>query len=148
MASVHDQFRLREAFVQIGNVLESQPGAKFWAGEQYYRRQHIDIDDFYPLDSSGYGGGFEDLNVGNGRLAVAFISAARPDIVTQNGNLAKSTIDVRIYGVKGPRIQGNTYRSPGPVGSITHGPRVVRRSQRAQQHRAQSCLQQTDMPLG
>ena len=101
----NDQFRLREAFVQIGNVLESQPDAKFWAGERYYRRQHVDINDFYPLDASGYGGGVEDLNVGIGQLAVAFISAARPDIVTQNGNLAKSTIDVRLYGVKGPRIR-------------------------------------------
>ena len=101
----NDQFRLREAFVTIGNVLESQPGAKFWAGERYYRRQHIDIDDFYPLDASGYGGGVEDLNVGIGKLALAFISAARPDIVTQNGNLAKSTIDVRLYGVKGPQIR-------------------------------------------
>jgi maltoporin len=101
----NDQFRLREAFVQIGNVLESQPDAKFWAGERYYRRQHIDINDFYPLDASGYGGGVEDLNVGIGKLAVAFISAARPDIVTQNGNLAKSTIDVRLYSVKGPRIR-------------------------------------------
>lgn len=85
MASGNDQFRLREAFVTIGNVLESQPGAKFWAGERYYRRQHIDIDDFYPLDASGYGGGVEDRNVGIGKLAVAFISAARPSIITQNG---------------------------------------------------------------
>jgi maltoporin len=52
----NDQFRLREAFVQAGNVLDSQPGAKFWAGERYYRRQHIEINDFYTLDMSGYGG--------------------------------------------------------------------------------------------
>ena len=45
----NDQFRLREAFIQAGNVLESQPDAKFWAGERYYRRQHIEINDFYPL---------------------------------------------------------------------------------------------------
>src|SRR5262249_17837449 len=51
----NDQFRLREAFISIGNLSRSQPGAKFWAGERYYRRQHIDIDDFYPLDMSGYG---------------------------------------------------------------------------------------------
>ena len=50
----NDQFRLREAFVQAGNLFESQPGAKFWAGERYYRRQHIDINDFYTLDVSGY----------------------------------------------------------------------------------------------
>jgi len=102
----NDQFRLREAFVQIGNVLKSQPDAKFWAGERYYRRQHIDINDFYPLDASGYGGGVEDLNVGIGKLAVAFLSGGRPDIVTQNGTLAKNNIDVRLYGVKGPHLWG------------------------------------------
>ena len=101
-----DQFRLREAFVQIGNVLDFQPHAKFWAGERYYRRQHIDIDDFYPLDLSGYGGGAEDVDVRVGKLAVAFLSGARPDIVTQNGTLAKSNIDVRLSGVKGPPIWG------------------------------------------
>jgi maltoporin len=97
-----DQFRFREAFVQAGNVFENQPGAKFWAGERYYRRQHIDSDDFYPLDMSGYGGGVEDVNVGFGKLALALINTTRPDIVTQNGNLTKSNIDARLYDVKGP----------------------------------------------
>src|SRR6516164_9669876 len=98
----NDQFRLREAFVQAGNVLESQPDAKFWAGERYYRRQHVDINDFYPLDMSGYGGGVEDINVRVGKIAVAFISGARPDIVTKNGYLSKSNSDVRLYDLKGP----------------------------------------------
>lgn len=77
----NDKFRLREAFVQAGNVLGSQPDAKFWAGERYYRREHVEIDDFYPLDMSGYGGGVEDLDLRIGKLAVAFLSGARPDIV-------------------------------------------------------------------
>src|ERR1700719_654209 len=76
----NDQFRLREAFVTAGNVFESLPGAKFWAGERYYRRQHIDIDDFYPLDMSGYGAGVEDLDVRVGKLAVAYLAGARQDI--------------------------------------------------------------------
>jgi maltoporin len=98
----NDQFRLREAFVQGGHIFESQPDAKFWAGERYYRRQHIEINDFYPLDMSGYGAGVEDLNVGVGKLAVAFLAAARPDIVTQNGNYAKSNVDLRLYDIKAP----------------------------------------------
>jgi maltoporin len=97
-----DQYRFREAFVQAGNLFESQPNAKFWIGERYYRRLHIDSDDFYPLDMSGYGGGVEDLQTRFGKLAVALLNTARPDIVTQNGNLAKSNIDVRFYDVKGP----------------------------------------------
>jgi maltoporin len=98
----NDQFRLREAFVRAGNILESQPNAKFWAGERYYRRQHIEINDFYPLDMSGYGAGFEDLDLGVGKLAVGYLSGARPDIQTPNGNFVKSNIDVRFYDVKAP----------------------------------------------
>jgi maltoporin len=98
----NDQFRLREAFVRAGHILESQPDAKFWAGERYYRRQHIEIDDFYPLDMSGYGAGVEDLNIGIGKMSVAYLAGARPDIVTTVGNLTKSNIDVRFYDLKGP----------------------------------------------
>src|SRR5262249_33032079 len=98
----NDQFRLREAFITFGNLFESQPGAKFWAGQRYYRRQHIEINDFYPLDMSGYGAGVEDLNVRVGKLAIAYLGGARPDLVTDNGPLAKSNIDVRLYDVKGP----------------------------------------------
>jgi maltoporin len=98
----NDQFRFREAFVQAGNLFRSQPNAKFWAGERYYRRQHIDINDFYPLDMSGYGAGVEDLDLHVGKLAVAFLSGARPDIPTGNGFLAKNNIDVRFYDIKGP----------------------------------------------
>lgn len=98
----NDQFRFREAFVEAGDVLEIQPNAKFWAGQRYYRRQHIDINDFYPLDMSGYGAGVEDWDLRVGKMAVAFLSGARPDIVTQNGYLAKNNIDVRLYALKGP----------------------------------------------
>lgn len=97
-----DQFRFREAFVQIGNIFKSQPDALFWAGERYYRRQHIDIDDFYPLDMSGYGAGVENFNVGFGKAAVAFLGGARPDIVTNAGNYSKANIDTRVYDIKAP----------------------------------------------
>src|SRR5262245_2253029 len=98
----NDQFRLREAFISVGNLFESQPNAKFWAGERYYRRQHIEINDFYPLDMSGYGAGVEDLNVRVGKLAVGYLAGARPDIVTDHGAWAKSNVDVRLYDVKAP----------------------------------------------
>src|SRR5512132_3429558 len=88
----NDQFRLREAFIQAGNVIESQPDAKFWAGERYYRRQHIEINDFYPLDMSGYGGGVEDVNLGFGKMALGYLAGARPDVATQNGSYSKSNI--------------------------------------------------------
>jgi maltoporin len=97
-----DQFRVREAFVQAGDILETQQNATVWAGERYYRRQHIDNDGFFTLDMSGYGGGVEDLNVKFGKAAVAFIGVARPDVITQNGNLTTSRMDATVYDVKGP----------------------------------------------
>ena len=98
----NDQFRLREAFVRGGHLFDRQPEAKFWAGERYYRRQHVEINDFYPLDMSGYGGGVEDVNVGVGKLAVGYLAGARPDVATQNGNYIKSNVDVRLYDLQGP----------------------------------------------
>jgi len=65
-----DQFRFREAFVEVGNILPSNPSAQFWAGERYYRRLNIDINDFYFLDMSGYGGGVENLNVKIGQISL------------------------------------------------------------------------------
>jgi maltoporin len=98
----NDQFRLREAFIRAGDIFAHQPNAKFWAGERYYRRQHIDINDFYPLDTSGYGAGVEDLNVHFGKMAVSYLIGARPDVVTQNGTYAKQNLDVRFYDLRGP----------------------------------------------
>jgi maltoporin len=122
----NDQFRFREAFVQAGNIFEIQPDAKFWAGERYYRRQHIDIDDFYTLDMSGYGGGVEDLNVGIGKLAVAFLAGARPDIVTQNGYLTKSNIDVRFYDLKGPAgLWGGWFNFATSKGGVTPAGAII-----------------------
>src|SRR5262249_59789691 len=85
----NDAFRLREAFVCGGNLFDFQPNAKFWAGERYYRRQHIEINDFYPLDMSGYGAGIEDWDLRIGKMAVAYIAGAPPDILTTNGHYAK-----------------------------------------------------------
>jgi maltoporin len=98
----NDNFRLREAFIQAGNVLKSQPDAKFWAGERYYRRRHMEINDFYSLDMSGYGAGVEDVDLGFAKMALAYLAGARPDIVTGNGTWAKSNLDLRLYNVKGP----------------------------------------------
>jgi maltoporin len=97
-----DHFRLREAFVHVGNVFESQPTLKFWAGERYYRRQSIDINDFYILDMSGYGGGFEDLDAKIGKVAVAYLAGARQDVVTDSGTYAKQDLDVRLYDLDVP----------------------------------------------
>lgn len=140
----NDQFRLREAFVRAGNVFESQPDAKFWAGERYYRRQSIYINDFYQLDMSGYGGGIEDVNLRFGKISVAYLGGARPDIITDNGIYAKSNIDVRLYDIHGPFGQFGVWfdfatakggkTQPGAVIPTTNGYAIGIRHQRLEWH--------------
>ena len=48
------EFKLREMFVQGGNLFSGRlASAKFWAGERYYMRQDIHINDFWYSDLSG-----------------------------------------------------------------------------------------------
>jgi maltoporin len=98
------EFKLREAFVQGGNLFSgSFAEAKFWAGERYYMRQDIHINDFWYTDLSGYGGGVEDIPLGNARASLAYIGSTQPSSPDEaTGNVAKSTIDARVQGVKAP----------------------------------------------
>jgi maltoporin len=100
--SNNDRIRLREAFVLAGNLFKSQPALRLWAGNRYYRRNDIHINDFFFLDMSGYGGGFEDLDVKVGKVSVAYLGGARQDVVTESGVYAKQNMDVRLYDVKAP----------------------------------------------
>lgn len=94
---------LRQAFVEGGNVIQSLPDIRFWAGQRYYRRHDIHINDFYYLDMSGYGGGVEDVPLGNfGKLALAWIGGSVDGYVTDNGDVAKQSIDLRLYDIKVP----------------------------------------------
>ena len=38
----------------------------------------------------------EDVDVKIGRVSVAYLSGARPDVTTENGNYAKGNVDVRL----------------------------------------------------
>src|SRR5262249_7994661 len=98
----NDNFRLREAFVQAGNVFEAMPEAKFWAGERYYRPYQAHPDASYILDMRGSGGARQDPHCKIGQPAVACIGGARPDVVSTGGTLAKSNIDVRVYDIPVP----------------------------------------------
>ncbi|ENO8487467.1 maltoporin LamB [Vibrio cholerae] len=59
--------------VQAKGLLTSDKEAVLWAGKRYYQRKDIHITDFYFLDTSGTGGGIENLSVGNQKLSVALV---------------------------------------------------------------------------
>lgn len=97
---------LPEAWASVGNVFGNQPGLKFWAGNRFYRRHDIHLIDFFFLNMSAAGGGFEDLDVGVGKLALAFLGAGSgdfgyptvggPEPVNESG-FAKRNLDLRWY---------------------------------------------------
>ena len=94
---------LRQAYVEAGNVFQSSPDIKFWAGQRYYRRHDIYINDFYYLDMSGYGGGIEDVPVGSfGKFALAWLGGSVDNYQTDSGNVAKQNADLRLYDIKVP----------------------------------------------
>ena len=60
-----NDYALRQAFIEGGNVFQSIPDIRIWAGQRYYQRMDIHINDFYYLDMSGYGAGIQDVPVGS-----------------------------------------------------------------------------------
>jgi maltoporin len=96
---------LRQAYATAANVLESQPGATFWAGQRYYRRHDIHINDFYWLDMSGYGGGIEDIDLGFATASLAWIGGTTDNFSGRNeyiGDLEttdKNNFDLRLNDI-------------------------------------------------
>jgi maltoporin len=117
-------FRFREAFAQAGNILPGRfKPAKVWAGERYYMRQQIYTNDFWYTDMSGYGAGIEDIPVGTGKAAFAWIGSANPTTVTAQGNVPKRTTDLRLYDFKVPGGRGGAWYnySYAKVGQLDNG---------------------------
>lgn len=96
---------LPEAWASVGNVLSFAPSTKFWAGNRFYRRHDIHVTDFFFWNMSGGGGGIEDVPLGPGHLAFAWIGSGstsglsyvpEPDPENRAG-FSKSTYDLRAY---------------------------------------------------
>jgi maltoporin len=96
---------LPEAWASVGNVLSFAPSTKFWAGNRFYRRHDIHVTDFFFWNMSGGGGGIEDVPLGPGKLAFAWIGWGStsglsyvPEPDPQNAaGFTKSTYDLRVY---------------------------------------------------
>ncbi|OAN11143.1 hypothetical protein A3K86_19450 [Photobacterium jeanii] len=58
---------------QAKGLIEADADAVIWAGKRYYQRHDIHITDFYYWNTSGAGGGIENLSAGPGKLSLAWI---------------------------------------------------------------------------
>ncbi len=100
------EFASPEVWGSLANVIPGMPDAKIWAGNRFYRRHDIHINDFYFWDMSGGGAGIEEVALGNGKLAFAWIGDGAqsgiyngfdsPDPLNVAG-FSKTNFDLRYY---------------------------------------------------
>jgi maltoporin len=94
------RFVMREAFLEMSNVFKNAPEITFWAGQRFYDRLNIDPMDYYFLDMSGYGAGVKNIDVGLGKLWIAYIGGQDDTLVsTATGTFYKHSLDVRLKDI-------------------------------------------------
>ncbi|WP_129139314.1 maltoporin [Modicisalibacter coralii] len=93
---------LRQMNVQATGVIEALPNATVWAGKRFYQRHDIHMNDFYYWDVSGPGGGIENIDLGFGKLSVAWMRNSSTDdaFPDSDQNLANDTLDIRLAGLE------------------------------------------------
>lgn len=109
-----DNFTLRECFGEVSN-LAFCPNAKIWAGNRFYQRHDIHIIDFYWLDTSGYGGGIQDVPLSDTARFHAAWFGGSPDnaqMLNHVGRINKNTLDLRVTDVVVPLGKGNIALTP------------------------------------
>lgn len=97
---------LRQIYATATNVIPSQPDATLWAGQRYYQRHDVHLNDFYWLDMSGYGGGIEGWDLGFATGSLAWIGGTNDDF-TGTDNLIpedledtdKNNFDIRLQDI-------------------------------------------------
>ncbi|MGD8171702.1 maltoporin LamB [Vibrio sp. TRT 21S02] len=72
-------FNVAQFAVKAKGLIAGDDSAEIWAGKTYYQRKDIHITDFYFLNTSGTGGGIQNLSVGDQKLSVALIQDGSHD---------------------------------------------------------------------
>jgi maltoporin len=94
-------FIMREAYLEMANVFKAAPEITFWGGQRFYDRYNFDPQDYFWLDTSGYGAGVRNIDIGIGKLWLAYLGGLDDDINSPNsGSFYKHTLDVRIHDIK------------------------------------------------
>jgi len=144
---------LNQMFVEMKNVIRCAPEITFWAGDRFYDRWNIDSEDYFWLNTSGFGIGVYNIHLGPGNLYLAWLGNNNDNIneattiSTFNannshvGDLFKQTWDVRYKDIDflcgklslvliGNYIKGDTYESTftafgGTANGVTFGKSVT-----------------------
>jgi maltoporin len=101
-------FILRQAYLEAKNVFKTAPEVTFWAGVRFYDRWNTDPEDYFWLDTSGYGAGVYNIDLGVGKLWAAWIGGLNAqDISPGIGSYFKQTFDVRLKDIQLGPVPGS-----------------------------------------
>ena len=114
------QVSLPEAWAEVGNVFAAQPSLKFWGGNRFYHRQDITINDFFYYNMSGAGGGFEDLELPVGKLALAWIGNGQQSGI-YSSDIAALPDPNNLAGFSKQSFVLSLYDVPAPLGKVEFG---------------------------
>mgnify|MGYP001048572257 CR=1 FL=1 len=104
-ANYDSTFSLREAYGTASGLFADNPTATWWAGQRFYSRIQVHMTDFWYRDMSGYGGGIENVAVGDdtAKVGLAWIGGSIDElnsdgsvIVNPSGQLRKDSIDLSL----------------------------------------------------
>jgi maltoporin len=98
---------IREGYVEMKNVIKSAPEITFWGGQRFYDRYNFDPNDWFWLDTSGFGIGAYNINLGPGNLYIAWIADNHDNLDLVNnatqfnsiGDQLQQTIDIRYKNI-------------------------------------------------
>lgn len=105
-------FSWREAYAQAKGVWAGQEQASFWAGQRFYDRYDVHMSDFYYLDMSGFGGGVENIELGDiADLSIAWIGGSIDKLDSSGSALldgvsGKNSLDIRFSDLSVPGGKG------------------------------------------
>ena len=93
-------FVMRQAFLEMKNVFKGAPEITFWGGQRFYDRYNTDADDYFWLNTSGYGAGFYNWDVGVGKIAFAWLGGLNDNFISPSiGTFFKHTWDLRLKDI-------------------------------------------------
>ena len=74
-----------EGYAEMKNVIKSAPEITFWGGQRFYDRWNIDSEDYFWLNTSGFGVGVYNIPLGPGTLWLAWLGSNKDNLGEATG---------------------------------------------------------------
>lgn len=106
------EFALREMNVQAKGIIQGKKDATLWAGKRFYNRHDVHLWDYYYEDLSDSGAGLENLELGPGKLSIAWVRKAHDNITKLEDGYSKYHYELTDFSgnFEGKEVNGKYYK--------------------------------------